>query len=118
VVIINIKKLSTVSDYIVICSAGSERQISAIAGAITEGLKEKDERPFGLEGVGTGRWALLDYSDVVAHIFLAPARAFYDLEGLWADAPLIKVDARPARAAKPARAARRPVAKAAKTRAK
>ncbi len=107
-VIINIKKLSTVSDYIVVCSADSERQVHAISGAIAEGLKKKGERPFGLEGVGACRWALLDYSDVVAHIFLAPVRAFYDIEGLWAEAPVIKVDAKPGR----------PGAKAAKTRGK
>ncbi len=107
-VIINIKKLSTVSDYIVVCSADSERQVHAISGAIEEGLKKKGERPFGLEGAGACRWALLDYSDVVAHIFLSPVRAFYDIEGLWADAPLIEVDAKPGR----------PGAKAAKTRAK
>ncbi len=119
-VIINIKKLSTVSDYIVVCSAESERQIHAIADAIEDGLKKKGSRPFGIEGVGTSRWALLDYSDVVAHIFLVPARAFYDIEGLWADAPLIKVEAGPGRATKPGRPGRsgRTGAKGAKTPAK
>ncbi len=92
VVILNIKKLSTVSDYIVICSAGSEAQVRAITRAVEEGLKEHDERPFGLEGVNSGRWELLDYSDVVAHIFLEPVRAYYDIDGLWAEAPVTKVE--------------------------
>ncbi len=86
-VILCIKKISSVSDYVLICSADSERQVQAIARNVSDGLKKKKERPFGVEGVEEGRWALMDYSDVVVHIFLEPVRAFYDLEGLWADAP-------------------------------
>ncbi len=95
VVILNIKKLSTVSDYIVICSAESEVQVQAITKAIEAGLKEKQERPFGLEGVLAGRWALLDYSDVVAHIFLTRVRDYYDIEGLWAEAPRTIIEDKP-----------------------
>ncbi len=91
----NIKKLSTVSDYIVICSAGSEVQVQAITRAIEEGLKEHGERPFGLEGVNSGRWALLDYSDVVAHIFIARVRDYYDIDGLWAEAERTIVEDKP-----------------------
>lgn len=86
-VILCIKKISSVSDYVLICSADSERQVQAIARNVSDGLKKKKERPYGVEGVEEGRWALMDYSDVVVHIFLEPVRAFYDLEGLWADAP-------------------------------
>ena len=95
VVILNIKKLSTVSDYIVVCGAGSEAQVQAITRAIEEGLKVHDERPFGLEGVLAGRWALLDYSDVVAHIFLTRVREYYDIEGLWAEAERTTVEDKP-----------------------
>ena len=91
VVIINIRKLSSVSDYILICSAESERQVQAIATAIEEGLRKKGERSLGVEGVSEGKWALLDFNDVVVHVFLEPVRDFYDLEGLWAEAPKTEV---------------------------
>ncbi len=103
VVILNIKKLSTVSDYIVICSAGSEAQVQAITRAIESGLKEKGERPFGLEGVESGRWALLDYSDVVVHIFIARMREYYDIDGLWAEAERTSVEDKPRTLKKAAR---------------
>lgn len=91
VVIIDIKKLSSVSDYIVIASAESERQVEAIASAIQEALRKKGERPLGAEGVRAGRWALIDYDNVVAHIFLEPLRHHYNLDGLWADAAKTEV---------------------------
>lgn len=91
VVILNIKKLSAVADYLLICSADSERQVQAIADSIEDGLRKKGERPLGVEGVTEGRWALIDYVDVVVHIFLDPVRSFYDLEGLWAEAPVTEV---------------------------
>lgn len=53
-------------------------------------------RPLGIEGVAEGRWALLDYADVVVHVFLEPVRSFYDLEGLWAEAPVTEVRDTPA----------------------
>lgn len=91
----NIKKLSSVSDYLLICSAESERQVQAIANGIEDGLKKKKIRPLGTEGVAEGRWAVLDYIDVVVHIFYQPVRGFYDLEGLWAEAPLTEVEDKP-----------------------
>ncbi|MBI5587875.1 MAG: ribosome silencing factor [Deltaproteobacteria bacterium] len=91
VVIVNIQKLSAVSDYLLICGADSERQVQAISYAIEDGLKKKGERALGVEGVTEGRWALMDYNDVVVHIFLEPVRTFYDLEGLWAEAPMTEV---------------------------
>jgi ribosome-associated protein len=91
VVIINIKKLSAVSDYILICSAESDRQVQAIAHAVEDGLRKKGEKALGVEGVSEGKWALLDFNDVVVHIFLEPVRDYYDLEGLWAEAPVTEV---------------------------
>jgi ribosome-associated protein len=76
-----------VADYIVICGASSERQVRAIAEHVEKGLKDRGVRPIGTEGMDRGRWALLDYFDVVVHVFHAPVRDFYDIEGLWADAP-------------------------------
>ncbi|OGP15635.1 MAG: ribosome silencing factor [Deltaproteobacteria bacterium GWA2_54_12] len=121
VVILNIKKLSGVSDFLLVCSAESERQVQAIADSIEDGLRKKGERPFGMEGVTEGRWALIDYVDVVVHIFLEPVRSFYDLEGFWAEAPVTEVKDKPApkpkaapEKAKPAaaKAAKKPAAKA------
>jgi ribosome-associated protein len=111
VVIINIKKLSTVSDYIVVCSAGSETQVQAITRAIESGLKEHGERPFGIEGVESGRWALLDYSDVVAHIFITRMREYYDIDGLWAEAERTKVEDKPRAVKKAARTKKSAAAK-------
>jgi len=92
VVVIEVKRLSSVCDYVLICGGDSERQVKAIADSIEQGLKERGIRPFGVEGAEAGRWALLDYIDVVAHVFLTPVRGYYDLEGLWADAPRIELD--------------------------
>lgn len=99
VVILNIAKLSSIADYLLICSAQSERQVHAIAAAVEDGLKKKGVRPIGTEGAREGRWALVDYGDVIAHVFFEPVREFYDLEGLWAEAPLTEVKDKP----KPAR---------------
>lgn len=105
VIILNVKKLSSVSDYLLICSAQSDRQVQAIANAIIDGLRKEGERAFGAEGMSEGHWALLDFSDVVAHVFLEPVRVFYDLEGLWAEAPFVEVKdkAKTKTASRPAR---------------
>jgi len=86
-----LKKISSVSDYILICGADSERQVNAIADNIEDGLRQKGERPIGTEGVKEGRWALLDYGDVVVHIFTEQMRSYYDLEGLWIDAEVVEL---------------------------
>lgn len=99
IIILDIKKLSSVSDYLLICSADSDRQVQAIADNIEEGLGKKKEKPLGIEGKSEGRWALLDFNDVVAHIFHEPVRDFYDLEGLWAEATGIEVQEEPERKA-------------------
>lgn len=96
VVVLNVRKLTSVCDYIVVCSAESERQVQAIAYNIEDGLREKGERPLGSEGLTSGRWALVDYGDVVVHVFLENIRKFYDIEGLWSDAPAVEVRDKPA----------------------
>jgi len=96
-VILEVKKLSSFTDYFVICSGHSDRQVQAIAGHIEERLKEGNFRPLSVEGKREGRWVLLDYGDVVIHVFYQPVREFYDLERLWADAPRIDLPARPPR---------------------
>lgn len=94
--IINVRKLTSVSDYIVVCSADSEKQVQAIAYNIDDGLRKQGERPLGSEGLTSGRWALVDYGDVVVHVFLENVRKFYDIEGLWSDAPAVSVKDKPA----------------------
>ena len=90
-VVINLKKLTSVTDYLIICSASSEKQVQAIAEAVADGMKEAGERPLGSEGVNEGRWALVDCNDVIVHVFLEDVRHKYDLEGFWADAPRVAV---------------------------
>lgn len=93
--ILNIKKLSSISDYLLVCGAESERQVQAIVNAIDDGLRKKDIRPLSTEGASEGRWAVMDYNDVVVHVFTGPVRGFYDLEGLWAEAPSTEVKDKP-----------------------
>lgn len=83
----DIRGLSSIAEYLLICSGISGRQVQAIATSIEQGLEEKGIKPLGVEGMSGGRWILMDYVDVVVHIFYEPVRSFYDLEGLWADAP-------------------------------
>ncbi len=79
------------TDYFVICSGFSDRQIQAICNHVTETMKAQGYRLSSSEGYTEGRWILLDFGDVVVHVFLDALREYYDLESLWADAPRIKV---------------------------
>lgn len=88
-VLLDMRSTSSFTDYFFICSGKSDRQVQAIAQGIEEALEKEGVRPLGLEGVSAGKWILMDYEDVVVHIFLEPMRRFYDLEGLWIDAPRI-----------------------------
>jgi ribosome-associated protein len=88
VLVLDVRGISSYADYIVLASAESDRQVSAMAENVHVKLKEEDAlHPTGTEGKETGQWVLLDYAQVVVHLFLNDVRAFYDLEGLWADAP-------------------------------
>ncbi len=93
-VLLELKGISSITDYFLLCSGRSDRQVQAIAQGIEEALKKKGIRPLGQEGMAGGRWILLDYDDVVVHVFLDPVRKFYDLEGLWIDAQRIDVQER------------------------
>ena len=86
------KGTSSFTDYFFICSGRSDRQVQAIAQGIEETLRKEGIRPLGMEGVSGGKWVLMDYEDVVVHIFLEPIRKFYDLEGLWIDAQRIELE--------------------------
>lgn len=91
IVVLNLKDISAFTDYMIVCSGSSEREVQAIAQAIQLFLKKAEIRPMGVEGEANGQWILLDYDDVVISVFYEPVRAFYDLENLW-DAPRMKVD--------------------------
>jgi ribosome-associated protein len=92
VLVIDVRGMSSYADYIVLASAESDRQVSAMAEHVHVKIKEEDGLyPAGTEGKETGQWVLLDYNQVVVHLFLNDVRAFYDLEGLWADAPREKL---------------------------
>jgi ribosome-associated protein len=87
--LLEMKGITSFTDYFLICSGKSDRQVQAIAQAVEEALGREGIRPLGQEGKVEGKWVLMDYGDVVIHIFLEPIREFYDLEGLWIDAPRI-----------------------------
>ncbi|NMO18860.1 ribosome silencing factor [Pyxidicoccus fallax] len=94
VVILDVRGMTSYADYFVVASGESDRQVSAMAENVQVQLKTSEEgghRPIGTEGLETGQWVLLDYGEVVAHLFLTDLRAHYDLEGLWADAAREKV---------------------------
>ncbi len=86
--ILKLKALSSVCDYFVIVSGAADAQVKAIAREILDGLAVIGEKPNFREGLNEGNWILLDYVDVVVHIFYEPTRQFYALEKLWGDAPV------------------------------
>jgi ribosome-associated protein len=90
--LLDVRGLCSYTDFILLASARSDRQVTAIADNIRTQLKQLGYRPLGSEGEDSGHWALLDYGDAVIHIFHHPAREFYDLESLWADARRIALD--------------------------
>ncbi len=83
----NMRKMSGVSDYFVVASGTSTTHTRAIADHIADVVRAKGARVWRIEGLSDASWVLLDCSDVVAHIFLADTRRFYDLENLWKKAP-------------------------------
>jgi len=91
IIVMDISKLTTVTDFFVICSATSDTQVKAISDFIKDGTKKIDEGPWHNEGYANLSWVLLDFVNVVVHIFLEDTRKFYNLEGLWADAEIKEV---------------------------
>ncbi len=91
ILVMDLKKLTTVTDFFVICSASSDTQVKAITDHVKEETKKINERAWHNEGYANLSWVLLDFVDVVVHIFLEDTRKFYNLEGLWADADITEV---------------------------
>lgn len=92
VVLLNLSKHTSFADYFIICSADSNTQVKAIADEIDKKLRDEGIRCWHKEGYNTLSWVLLDYVDVVVHVFQKSAREFYNLERLWGDVPITKVE--------------------------
>lgn len=91
ILVMDLRELTTVTDFFVIASASSDTQVKAIADFVKEETKKIDERPWHNEGYSNLSWVLLDFVNVVVHIFLDDTRKFYNLEGLWADAKVTEI---------------------------
>ncbi|MDB5233885.1 MAG: iojap family protein [Hymenobacter sp.] len=98
IVVLNLKELkNAVADYFIICSANSDTQIDAVARSVEEEIEKiTGESPWQTEGRTNREWVLLDYVDVVVHVFLRDRRKFYALEELWGDADIRYIEAEPA----------------------
>lgn len=90
-VVMEVRELTSIADYFIICSGSSDRQVQSIAQGIGENLSEAGHSPLSVEGAHRGHWVLMDFSDVIVHIFYEPVREFYDLDGLWGHAPRVEL---------------------------
>jgi ribosome-associated protein len=88
---LDVRESATFTDYFLLCSGTSDRQVSAVAGHIEESLRKDGVRPLGTEGMREGRWVLLDYDDFVVHVFLDSVRDFYQFDRLWGSAQEIPI---------------------------
>jgi ribosome-associated protein len=92
VVVLDLRRVSNAADFFVIASGTSDTHIRTLAEQVMEAVKGVGRHPHHAEGVTAGRWALLDFVDVVVHVFHPTLRAYYQLERLWADAPVVPVE--------------------------
>jgi len=97
VVVLNVREFTDIADYFLICSGDSERQVKAISDHIETALQREKEIPFSVEGLTYLNWVLMDYNDLLVHIFKQEARLFYNLERLWGDAPRLTLPKDPLR---------------------
>lgn len=93
IIVLDVSGLTSLADSFIICSGRSNRQVTAIADYIRTDLKKQGVAPLSVEGLQEGHWVLMDYGDIVIHVFYDDVRRFYDLEGLWSDAPRIRTRA-------------------------
>jgi ribosome-associated protein len=92
-VVLDVHAHTSIAEYFIVCSGRSDRQVQSIAQGLQEEGARAGVRPFAVEGTQRGHWVLMDFSDVIVHIFYEPLRQFYDLEGLWGHAPQAKLPA-------------------------
>lgn len=88
-ILFEVKDFTSYTDYLLIAGGSSTRQVQAIARHLQRRMREAGYRPYGVEGEEPGQWVLIDYGEVVVHVFYEPMREFYDLESLWLEAPRI-----------------------------
>jgi ribosome-associated protein len=93
IIALDLRKVASFTDYFLLCSGASSRQVQAIADFVEEQVRLAGKRPLHTEGYSRAEWILLDYGDFVVHIFNVTARRFYDLERLWRDAERVKLPA-------------------------
>jgi ribosome-associated protein len=91
-ILIEVGKLTSITDYFLVAGGNSSRQVQAISKYLGRKMRDKGLKAFGVEGENEGHWILMDYGDLVIHIFYQPIREFYDLEGLWIEAPRMVLD--------------------------
>lgn len=91
-VLMDLSTLSSFADYFIICSGKSSRQVQSIADNLETSLSEHGMKPLGIEGRQEGHWVLMDYGEVIIHIFYEPTRNFYDLESLWSEAEKVRLE--------------------------
>ena len=92
IVVLDLRKITSICDYFIITSAASSRQVKLIADEIQDELLKENIELLNKEGYNSGRWILLDYGDIVIHIFHEEDRKFYNIEGIWKDAGKIHID--------------------------
>ena len=90
-VVMEVGQLTSLADYFLICTGRSDTQVQAITQSVEDHLRRAGSRPLSIEGAASAQWVVIDYGDVVVHVFNEPVRDFYDLERLWARAPRVKL---------------------------
>jgi ribosome-associated protein len=88
----DVRGLTVLADCFLLCSARSEPQLKAVVSAVKEGMKEIGVKPLNVEGQYTSGWVVIDFGNIVCHVFREESRAYYDLDGMWADAPAVELD--------------------------
>jgi ribosome-associated protein len=91
-VMFEVGQLTSISDYFLIASGSSSRQVQAVTRHLRKRMREEGFRAYGVEGEQEGHWVLMDYGDVVVHLFYQPHREIFDLEGLWIEAPRVNLE--------------------------
>ncbi len=91
-ILFQVTNFTSITDYFIIAGGNSTRQVQAMTRHLQKRTREAGFRPCGIEGEQEGNWVLLDYGDVIVHLFYEPFREMYDLEGLWVEAPRIPLE--------------------------
>lgn len=91
IVVLQVTEFSSFADYLIICTGTSDRQVQAISSTVQQNLKKADILPLGVEGEQYGQWILMDYDDVIIHIFYEPVRTLYQLERIWTEVPKMEI---------------------------